>query len=282
MFVSTREGNAFELETEKLAYLRCLLEDLYETYNRRELVRLDPVKFLYGFEDQNDREIVALVASSLSYGRVEQINRSVSLALERLGRSPARLLSESTTADIKKALSGFKHRFTTGEDLALLLTGMKRVMEKWGTLERCFKSGIHGDDETVLTAICRLTKVFWESAGCSGNYLLPSPEGGSACKRINLFLRWLVRSDGVDPGCWDGVSSSRLLVPLDTHMHRICTSLGFTRRKQADIRTALEVTSVFREIAPLDPVRYDFTLTRIGMNGEEARRMGGAFALAAS
>jgi uncharacterized protein (TIGR02757 family) len=95
--------------------------------------------------------------------------------------------------------------------------------------------------------------------------LLPSPGRGSACKRLNLFLRWMVRSDEVDTGVWQGVAASKLIVPLDTHMHRIAGQMGLTQRKQPDMRTALEITDRFRSIAPMDPVRYDFALTRLGI-----------------
>jgi uncharacterized protein (TIGR02757 family) len=94
---------------------------------------------------------------------------------------------------------------------------------------------------------------------------VPSPVGGSACKRLNLFLRWMVRQDGVDPGGWDNVPQSKLIVPVDTHMHRICLRLGLTTRKQANMATALEITEGFRALAPDDPVRYDFSLTRLGI-----------------
>ncbi len=96
--------------------------------------------------------------------------------------------------------------------------------------------------------------------------LLPSPGKGSACKRLNLFLRWMVRSDDVDPGGWSGVDAGKLIVPLDTHMHRMGLEVGLTRRKQADMQAALEVTRAFRTIAPEDPVRYDFALTRLGIH----------------
>lgn len=102
------------------------------------------------------------------------------------------------------------------------------------------------------------------------NYLLPDPAQGSACKRLHLYLRWMVRNDAVDPGCWRHVAPNVLVVPLDTHMHRIARALGLTRRKQADARAAAEITAAFRTIAPTDPVRYDFALTRLGIRRDTA------------
>ncbi|MBW2545477.1 MAG: TIGR02757 family protein, partial [Deltaproteobacteria bacterium] len=99
---------------------------------------------------------------------------------------------------------------------------------------------------------------------------VPLPAKGSACKRLNLFLRWMVRRDDVDPGGWDDIPPSKLVIPLDTHMHRICLAFGFTKRKQADMKTALEITDSFRAIVPDDPVRYDFALTRLGIRKDAA------------
>ena len=95
---------------------------------------------------------------------------------------------------------------------------------------------------------------------------MPSHTGGSAFKRLNLFLRWMIRDDRVDPGGWKGITASKLIIPLDTHMHRISLHLGLTERKQADMKTAVEVTESFKNIEKKDPIRYDFSLTRIGIN----------------
>jgi len=107
-----------------------------------------------------------------------------------------------------------------------------------------------------------------DAAGNLEGHLLPRPARGSACKRLNLFLRWMVRRDEIDPGGWDAVSPARLIVPLDTHMHRICGSLGLTKRSQADLQAALEITEAFRAFAPDDPVRYDFAISHLGIRGE--------------
>jgi uncharacterized protein (TIGR02757 family) len=98
--------------------------------------------------------------------------------------------------------------------------------------------------------------------------LLADPRDKSACKRLNLYLRWMVRRDDVDPGGWEGVRPAQLVVPLDVHMHRIGRALGLTQRQQADCRTALEVTEAFRKISPEDPVKYDFALTRLGIRDD--------------
>lgn len=241
------------------------LEGLYDRYNRREFVHPDPLEFLYDYDELADREIVALIASSLAYGKVAQIIKSVAAVLERMGPAPAVFLRASSPRSLEMKLSGFKHRMTTGQDLARVLTGAKTVIERYGSLNTCFTSKMNAGHETVIPALSSFVAEVSDESGGSCEFHLPSPDGGSACKRLNLFLRWLIRKDEVDPGGWKGVPPSRLVVPLDTHMHKICYKYGMTKRKQADLGTALEITARFREIAPDDPVRYDFALTRLGI-----------------
>lgn len=243
-----------------------MLEELYEVYNRRRFVHPDPLEFLYLYDDVRDCEIVGLIASSLAYGRVAQILRSVRDVLDGIG-SPSAFVRERTAEEIRAALRGFRHRWTTGEDVAALLAGVKRVVEEHGSLEACFVAGLRKDDETVVPALTRFVAAL-AASGASRLELLPDPARGSACKRLHLFLRWMVRRDDVDPGGWERVPTSKLVVPLDTHMHAIARGLGLTTRGQADGRTALEVTAAFRRLNPRDPVKYDFALTRVGIRTE--------------
>ncbi len=245
-----------------------LLERLYADLNHREYVHPDPLEFLYDYDDPADREVVSLVASSLAYGRVKQILRSVSAVLAKLGPRPACRLAETTPSRLRRSLAGFKHRFNTGEHVAALLIGAKRVIAQFGSLETCFNEGLHHDDTTVLPALGVFAGRIIEAAEGKCGHLLPDPAAGSACKRLNLMLRWLARQDEVDPGGWSCVGPEKLIVPLDTHMHKIAVTLGVTRRKTANIRTALEITTAFRRISPDDPVKYDFALTRLGIRDD--------------
>jgi uncharacterized protein (TIGR02757 family) len=243
------------------------LSELYHTYNRREFVHPDPLEFLYDYEDLADREIVGLIASSLAYGGVRQILKSVKSVLDRM-ESPYRFLRNSSKTKLIDTFKDFKHRFTTGLELATMLYGVKRVVDRHGSLCACFTTGLKSEDETILPALSLFVKQLSFVFDGRPRSLLPSPDAGSACKRLNLFLRWMVRRDEVDPGGWDGVPASKLVVPVDIHMHKISLALGFTQRKQANLRTALEITSAFRTIAPNDPVRYDFCLTRLGIRDD--------------
>lgn len=243
---------------------RKALENLYKKYNKRKFVHPDPLEFLYQYDRIEDREIVALVASSLAYGRVRQILKSVSIILEKMGRSPFAFLTNSPDKRIYADFSSFKHRFTTGDHMANLLINIKKIIIEHGSLNKKFTSSLKKTDATLLPALIP----FAEKLASKDHALIPLPERGSACKRLNLFLRWMVRSDQVDPGGWVNIPVSKLIIPLDTHMHKIALIFKLTKRRQADIKTALEITRAFSKISPKDPVKYDFALTRFGIRNE--------------
>jgi len=237
------------------------LESIYEEYGQREYVCPDPLQFLYDYPGVGDREIVALIASSLAYGRVAQILRSVEHVLSVLGASPRAFIEGESVSSLAKAFAGFKHRFATGRNIASLLLNAKKLILGHGSLNACFCAGMDGTDETVRGAMTGFAAQLGRDCG----HLIPSPDKGSACKRMNLFLRWMVREDAVDPGGWTGVSPAQLIVPLDVHMARIGQMLRLTGRKSANMAMALDITAAFRSVAPDDPVKYDFALTRFGI-----------------
>lgn len=242
------------------------LDRLYLDFNNKKFIHPDPLEFLYKYNSISDREIAGLVASSLAYGRVAQILKSVSIVLAKMIPGPLIFLKESSPRLIYRTFSHFKHRFTTGAELSCLLVNIKNSILKHGSLNECFIDGLKKEDKSVFPAVLNFAKNLNSSQNNRCNSLMPSPVGDSAFKRLNLYLRWMVRRDNVDPGGWYKISSSKLIVPLDIHMHRISLKLGLTKRKQADIKTALEVTDSFRGFDKNDPVKYDFALTRLGMN----------------
>lgn len=246
--------------------LRRTLDQLYHRFNRPEYISPDPLQFLANYPDLADREIAGLVASSLAFGNVKQIIRSVSIVLAEMGR-PRTWLVDSSERVVSATFRTFRHRYVTGADLGGMLCGVKRVIDRYGSLGACFAQNAGPCDDSVLPGLEKFVADLRN--GFEGrNYLLPSPADGSACKRLNLYLRWMVRRDAVDPGGWDFVSPAQLIVPLDTHMHRMAKVLGLTSRRAADIRTALDVTNAFRRLIPHDPVRYDFALTRLGIRSD--------------
>ena len=243
------------------------LEALYREYNCRACIPPDPLQFVYHYDAPDEREIAGLIAACLAFGNVKQIAASVAGVLQKMG-SPSGFIRDTGYSPSRRIFKGFRHRFAGAEELCDLLSGIARTLERHGSLRACFLQGFHHEDATVLPALTAFVDELRAGSRRKRNYLLPSPADGSACKRLNLFLRWMVRRDEVDPGVWAPFPASKLVIPLDTHMHRTALALGLTRRKQADLRTALEATEAFRSISPEDPVRYDFALTRLAMRGQ--------------
>lgn len=248
--------------------LKQKLEELYSHYHKREFVHPDPLEFLYDYDNTRDREIVAIIASSLAYGRVVQILKSVSIILTIMSPSPYYYLMDTTEKGLRQGFNGFKHRFTTGDDITGMLMAIKKMIIADGSLLNAFVSGYKNSDENILPALSLFVKRLNHESGGIKNSLIPIPDRGSACKRLNLFLRWMVRKDEVDPGGWDMISPSKLIIPLDTHMYNIGSGLKMTMRKQANMLTAIQITDAFKKIIPEDPVKYDFSLTRLGIRKE--------------
>ena len=238
------------------------LESIYHTFHRPCYLSSDPLCTVYFFDDPGDREITALFAAGLAYGRVPSILRSIKDLLERMERAPMQFVEEATVPEVRRALHGFQHRWTTADEVVETVLGVRQLRSRYGSLEAAFLKGMGDADPTILPALSRWVRAIKQG---KKNSLFADPVDGSACKRMCLFLRWMVRSDPIDPGCWSQVSPSKLIIPLDTHMHEVALRLGLTRRKQANLRTAEEITTGFRNICPADPTRYDFALTRPGI-----------------
>jgi uncharacterized protein (TIGR02757 family) len=246
-----------------------ILEDLYAEYNRREYVSPDPLEFLYLYDDPADREVVGLVASSFAYGRVASILSSVRKVLDVLGPHPADALGCMSERSLAERLSGFRHRFSGDREVAKFLYGIGCVLKEYGSLENLFcaalADGDRADGVVIVGAMERFAREILMASGMEMSHLLPLPSKGSACKRLSLYVRWMVRSDDVDPGGWNKVPRNAIMVPLDTHMFKIATGLGFVKRKSPDGKAAVEATEGFRSLNPEDPEKDDFALTRFGI-----------------
>ncbi len=248
--------------------LKPLLEKLYGKYNHRVFVPPDPLHFVYRYTERRDMEVVAFLASALAYGRVRQIERSLTQLFDRMDGTPYHFTSHFAEAGRAK-LRSFKHRFTTGDDVSNLLALFRQVFDDYGSLETFFALGYQHADATVLPALSRFCDSLCQMHGgpvsAGLNYLLANPSRGSASKRLNLFLRWMVRRDEVDLGPWKRVDKAKLIVPMDVHMGRLCRILGLHDDKTISLSTALKVTRVFARMNPEDPVKYDFALSRLGI-----------------
>jgi len=252
----------------QIRQVKDVLERLYEKYNHHSLIKPDPLQFVYKYRRKADMEIVAFLASALAYGRVAQIEKSLADLFGRMGNSPFKFV-QNFNAEQGKKLKSFKHRFTTGDCLSNLLESLQVVLHRFGSIEKLFMRGVIAGDKNIIPALSR----FHNSLTASHNgrmtrglkYLLADPSKGSACKRLNLFLRWMVRDDDVDTGLWRGIDKAKLIVPVDVHMARLCKILGAYDRRNVSLSTAIDITDSFRQIEPVDPVKYDFALSRIGI-----------------
>ena len=274
--------------------LKQIFERLYNRYNHRNLIKPDPLQFVYQYNSPSDMEVVAFLSAALAYGRVEQIEKSLSNLFARMGESPFAFVKNFDKRGLKR-LSGFKHRFTTGGDIADLLVLLKQVLKRYGSIERFFIEGYNSGDKNIIPALTRFCDSLWKMYSKDHNgqptvglkFLLAGPAGGSACKRLNLFLRWMVRKDDVDLGLWKSIDKAKLIVPVDVHIGRLCRILGIypvrnnpvksakapsvrvsngvNNRKTASLAAAVEITESFAQIEPTDPVKYDFALSRIGI-----------------
>ncbi|MBQ7154867.1 MAG: TIGR02757 family protein [Synergistaceae bacterium] len=243
--------------------LKAFLEGMYYVYARRELVNPDPLYFLYSYSDVRDREITGLIASSLAYGRVAQIMKSVDKVLSCLGDRPREFLLKNK--DFEVVPSSFKHRFTTAYDMNNLLANVTGVLKEYGSIEafagECLKSS--GGD--LFSGMDKFSDRLSQNKKDGSFSLVSAPRDGSACKRLFLYLKWMVRDIDVDPGGWEIMDKRDLLIPLDVHMHRISSLLHLSNRKSHDLLAASSVSHAFRSISPSDPTRFDFPLSRFGI-----------------
>ena len=241
-----------------------ILERIYDAYNHRRFISTDPVQFLHRFRDPDDQEVIGLVASGLAYGRVASIHASVEDFLRRVDGRPSVFANETVRREKLRAMTGFQHRWTPGSHVADLLEGVKRMRRDQGSLQAGFTVHLREEHDTIEAASSRWVQDLKKSTR-GRNSLLADPASGSACKRLFLFLRWMSRRDVVDPGTWRSLPASKLVIPVDVHMHRAGLALGFTSRKQANLKAAIEMTRGFKALNSEDPLRFDFALTRPGI-----------------
>jgi uncharacterized protein (TIGR02757 family) len=236
------------------------LDRLYAAFDAPESA-MDPIQIVRRYPDLADREIVAFVAAGLAFGRVASVMASVETVCRIMGPSPAAFVRGFDARRDGAVLRPFVHRWVKGPELIALFTTLGRMLDEFGSLEACFAAGYDDTHADLAPAI----EAFAARAGKS--YFFARPSTGSACKRMNLFLRWMIRRDAVDPGGWTRIPASKLLVPLDTHTIRVGRCLQLTRRTSPGWRMAADITNALRASDPDDPVRYDFALCHLSMMG---------------
>jgi len=259
------------------AALRGALGGLLDRTDVAARVAADPVRYPRRYARREDREVVALLSALLAFGRVAAFTPKLEALLARLGPRPADLIRGG---DPEALARGFVHRWVREEELARLLSGVQATLGVKGSLGAAFRSAAEGGGG-ARAVLARFRSLVASRAGPGRpsrafEAFFPDPSRGSACKRGNLFLRWLVRpDDGVDLGLWSAprFGPADLVVPLDAHVARISRYLGLTRRAAPDWRMAEEVTGALRAVDPADPVRYDFAICHLGMSGDCPTRL---------
>ncbi len=254
--------------------LRPALDRLYDAFNRADSAT-DPVHLVRRYADPADREVAGFLAAGLAFGRVASMLASIEGVLEPMGDSPAAYVHRFDPRRDGAALAALVHRWATGADLVALVWAVRQMLDRAGSIERFFLAGLQPDATDVGAALesfadraraLDVTRAYGRRPARPGVWFFFSrPSTGSACKRLNLYLRWMVRRDEIDMGLWSGVSPAQLVVPLDTHVIRVGRCLGLTRRRTPGWKMAVEITAALRALDPDDPVRYDFSLCHLGM-----------------
>ena len=268
-----RDSTRF-LQPRRAPALRDALARLYHDYNREDAAA-DPINLVRPFADPADREVAGFCAAALAFGRVASVLASIGTLFRIMGPHPARYVRGFDPGAPHPELRAMVHRWTRGEDLAALLWILRQMLDRSGSIERFFAEGVAPGDADLGPAIDRFSgralaldirRVYGRVPKRPGVcYFFPRPSSGSACKRLNLYLRWMVRRDEVDLGVWQQLSPSQLIVPLDTHVIRLARCLRLTRYASPGWKMAADITASLRQLDPEDPVRFDFSLCHVGM-----------------
>jgi uncharacterized protein (TIGR02757 family) len=233
------------------------LNKLYKKYNNKKFIEFDPIKYVYMFDSKKEQELVGLISSSFAFGRVKQIFKAMDKFLDICDHKP---LEYTLTLKNRpeKELRNFKYRFVTGDDLFKFLKVTQKILNKHGSIGSFLKKTCINND--LLTATDLLLKEYKNV-----NYLIPNSLSTSACKRLFMYYRWMVRKDNIDLGLWTFIKPSELVIPLDTHISQKSKELGLTERKSPSLKTALDITNSLKKYSKNDPVKYDWALSHIGI-----------------
>ena len=251
------------------------LDRLYDAYNREDAAA-DPVQIVRRYTRREDQEVVGFCAAALAFGRVASVLNTVETLARVMGPAPAAYVRTFDPKAPHPELRAMVHRWTRGADIVALLWILRQMIDRSGSLEAFFLEGYEADAVDLGEALDSFSRralaldvraVYGRRAPKRTGvcYFFPRPSAGSGCKRLNLFLRWMVRRDAVDLGAWTRLPAAKLIVPLDTHVIRLGRCLRLTRYTSPGWRMAAEITASLRAIDPQDPVRFDFSICHVGM-----------------
>lgn len=257
--------------------LKALLDALYQDFDFQGRIAHDPIEFPHRYKRKGDVEVSAFIASCFAYGRVGHFRQAIERVLRVLGARPRDFLLAFDPRKEGRMLTGIKYRFNEEADIKALLYIMGELLRRYGSLNRAFLRFYRKTDPDIGNALAGMVEhilsvdtsaVYGKDLRPKGlRQFFPSPRSGSACKRANLFLRWMVRDRDIDFGIWKGVTQDKLVIPLDTHIMRVSRCLGLTRLRTSGWKTAVEITGALKRLDPLDPIRYDFALCHTGIAG---------------
>lgn len=262
--------------------LKPVLDELYASFNQPDSAT-DPIQIVRRFTRADDREVVGFIAASLAFGRVSSVLQSIERVLAVMGPAPAAYVRLFEPGRDAPAFAGIVHRWIREADIVALLWLLRQMIDRAGSVEGFFLEGYDAGASDVADALDSFSTramaldvkaAYGPVAKASTNsgrgrpgvcYFFPRPSAGSACKRLNLFLRWMVRRDALDLGVWTRVPPAALIVPLDTHVIRVGRCLRLTAYTSPGWRMARDITASLRALDPIDPVRYDFSICHLGM-----------------
>ncbi len=264
--------------TRPLSRLEAPLDALCRALDWGARVQHDAIRHPLRYAEPGDREVGGLLAACLAYGRVDLFGPQVDWALDRMGDSPHRFVLGFDPRKDGARFDGFRYRFNRPRDLSAFCLATQRLLLTHGSLGACFAAGYSPGDPHVGPALERfveaflgqdLSAVFPRNRLSRGfRHLFPRPSTGGPCKRLHLYLRWMVRREPPDFGLWTAIPPSALLMPVDTHVEHMARAVGLTGRQSRTWKMVEEITANLRALDPEDPVKYDFALCHKRMSGE--------------
>jgi len=276
-YAGGQENRVYFTVAYKTAFdLKRILGKFYNDFDFTGAIVRDPIAFPHAYRRSEDKEIAGFIAAAFAYGNVNLFKPVVGTMLSRMGESPFGFIRNFSVKRHRRLFLGIKYRFNENDDIIAFFLMLHELIKKHGSIETAFKKHYDAGDVDIGKALSGLIAILIET-DTSPVYgsdikpsgllqLIPSPIRGSACKRMNLYLRWMIRDTDIDLGIWKGIPKNKLVIPLDTHIARIGRCLGLTTRSSQDWKMAVEITESLKKLDFEDPLKYDFALCHQGIS----------------